>query len=141
MMKIEKLTIYAAEFLLREPRISPRLKYMLMAPKSRKGPWVIARVIRKLHSPDEPFVRFWILDPKTRRELASCPRYWRPMGIAHDPGQWEFSKRTMRVLRRDYEKFKDWPERYAREGLPLPQLIGERVYLLGKFLPEYDNES
>ena len=140
-MRIEKLTMYAAEFLLREPRISPRLNYILMAPKARKGPWVIARVIRKLHSPDDPFVRFWILDPKTRRELASCPRYWRPMGIAHDPGQWEFSKRTMRILRRDYEKFKDWPERYAREGLPLPQLIGERVELLGKFLPEYDQED
>lgn len=140
-MHIERLTMYAAEFLLREPRICPRLNYILMAPKSRKGPWVIARVIRKLHSPDEPFVRFWILDPKTRCELASCARYWRPMGIAHDPGQWEFSKRTMRILRRDYEKFKDWSERYAREGLPLPQLIGERVELLGKFLPEYDNES
>lgn len=136
-MKIEKLTMYAAELLLR----TPRLKFILMAPKSRKGPWVLAQRISPNQFQDYSFVRFWVIDPKTRRALGSSPRYWRPLGNAHDPGPWEVSKRTLRILRTEYNKFKDWPQRYAREGLPMPQLIAERVYLLGKFLPEYDQED
>lgn len=136
-MKIEKLTMYAAELLLR----TPRLKFIWMALKSRKGPWVLARLIVPDNFPDEPFVRFWVYEMKQRRIIGSSPRYWRPFGKEYDNGPWEMGKRTMTILRREYEKFKDWPARYAREGLPMPQLIAERVYLLGKFLPEYDQED
>ena len=136
-MKVQKLTMYVGELLLR----TPRLKFVWMAPKSRKGPWVLAKLIKHKDLLHGPFVRYWIFDMKPRRLIGSCTRYWRPMGVEHDPGEWQVGRRTLHILRSEYAKFKDWPARYAREGLPMPQLIAERVYLLGKFLPEYDQED
>lgn len=136
-MKIEKLTMYAAELLLR----TPRLKCVWMAPKSRKGPWVRAKVITGNDLTNGPFVRFWVVDPKTRRIIGSSPRYWRPLGVEYDPGPWELGKRTLTRLRREYEKFKDWPDRYAREGLPMPEPISTRLRVLRLFFDEYAQEA
>ena len=136
-MNIKRLSEYVAELLLR----TPRLKFVCMAPKSRKGPWVLAKLITGDDLPRGPFVRFTVVDPRTRKVIGSSPYFWRPFGVAYDQGPWEMGKRTMTILRREYEKFKDWPAMYAREGLPMPYVIDMRLRVLGSFLREYDDKS